>query len=70
MLTKSLQPLPDKFHGLTDVNKRYRQRHLDMIVNPEVRQVFRDRAFIISAIRNMLDKDSFVEVLTYFQMVL
>lgn len=64
MLTKSLQPLPDKFHGLTDVNKRYRQRHLDMIVNPEVRQVFRDRAFIISAIRSMLDKDSFIEIET------
>jgi lysyl-tRNA synthetase, class II len=38
MLTKSLLPLPDKFHGLTDVSKRYRQRHLDMIVNPEVRK--------------------------------
>ena len=37
MLTKSLLPLPDKWHGLTDVNKRYRQRHLDLIVNPEVR---------------------------------
>ena len=62
MLTKSLQPLPDKYHGLTDVSKRYRQRHLDMIVNPEVRAVFRARAFITSAIRQMLDRDGFLEV--------
>ena len=62
MLTKSLQPLPDKYHGLTDVSKRYRQRHLDMIVNPEVRNVFRARAKITSLIRQMLDSDSFLEV--------
>lgn len=64
MLTKSLQPLPDKYHGLVDVNKRYRQRHLDMIVNPEVRQTFRSRAFIISSIRKMLDADGFLEIET------
>ena len=62
MLTKSLQPLPDKYHGLTDVSKRYRLRHLDMIVNPEVRNVFRARAKITSLIRQMLDSDSFLEV--------
>lgn len=64
MLTKALLPLPDKFHGLTDVNKRYRQRHLDMIVNPEVRSVFRARAFINSAIRRTLDSKGFVEIET------
>jgi lysyl-tRNA synthetase class 2 len=64
MLTKSLLPLPDKWNGLTDVNKRYRQRHLDMIVNPEVRQTFRSRAFITSSIRRMLDSDGFLEIET------
>ena len=64
MLTKSLLPLPDKYHGLTDTNKRYRQRHLDMITNPNVRNVFRSRAFIISAIRRMLDELDYVEVET------
>src|SRR3546814_7631010 len=44
MLTKSLLPMPDKWHGLTDVNKRYRQRHLDLIVNPAVKQPFLTRA--------------------------
>lgn len=56
MLTKALQPLPDKFHGLVDVQKRYRARHLDMIVNPEVKEVFRVRAKIISGIRAVLGK--------------
>lgn len=64
MLTKSLQPLPDKFHGLTDINKRYRQRHLDMIVNPEVRRTFKARAFITSAIRRYLDDAGFLEIET------
>lgn len=64
MLTKSLLPLPDKWSGLTDVSKRYRQRHLDMIVNPEVRQTFRSRAFITSSIRRMLDSDGFLEIET------
>jgi lysyl-tRNA synthetase class 2 len=64
MLTKSLHPLPDKFHGLTDVSKRYRQRHLDMVVNPEVRNVFRARAKINSAIRRILDDKGFVEIET------
>ncbi len=64
ILTKSLLPMPDKFHGLTDISKRYRQRHLDMIVNPEVRSVFRSRAFINSAIRRILDNDGFLEIET------
>ena len=64
ILTKSLLPLPDKFHGLTDVDKRYRQRYLDMIANPEVGDVFRKRAKIISEIRKMVESLGFVEVET------
>jgi lysyl-tRNA synthetase class 2 len=64
MLTKSLQPLPEKWAGLTDVNKRYRMRHLDMISNADVRKTFRSRASIISRIRQILDGKSFVEIET------
>ncbi len=64
LLTKSLQYLPEKWHGLTDVETRYRQRYLDLIVNPEVREVFRKRSRIIGIIRQfMLDHD-FLEVET------
>jgi lysyl-tRNA synthetase class 2 len=64
MLTKSLEQLPDKFHGLTDVNKRYRQRYIDMIMDPHVRQTMRSRAFITSSLRRLLDDDGYVEVET------
>ncbi|GMH72501.1 hypothetical protein TrRE_jg4735 [Triparma retinervis] len=64
MLTKAILPLPDKFHGLTDVNKRYRQRHLDMITNPSVRDTFRARATITSSIRRQLDDLGFLEIET------
>ena len=64
MLTKSLTPLPDKWSGLKDRDRRYRQRHLDMIVNPDVRKTFRSRSFIIAAMRRMLDKDGFLEIET------
>ncbi|MGC1307820.1 MAG: lysine--tRNA ligase [Phormidesmis sp.] len=64
MLTKSLLPLPDKFHGLTDVAKRYRQRYVDLIVNPDVRQTFRKRAQITAAIRRHLDELGYLEVET------
>ena len=64
MLTKSLLQLPDKFHGFTDVEKRYRTRHLDLIVNPEVRTTFRRRAKITSAIRRYLDELGFLEMET------
>ena len=64
MLTKSLLPLPDKFHGLTDVAKRYRQRYVDLIVNPEVRDTFRKRARITAAIRRHLDELGYLEVET------
>lgn len=64
MLTKSLSPLPDKFHGLTDIEKRYRSRHVDLIVNPGVRETFRRRARITSAIRRYLDDRGFLEMET------
>ena len=64
MLTKSLQPLPDKWHGLTDIAKRYRQRYVDLIVNPEVRQTFRRRAKITAAIRRYLEQLDFIEIET------
>lgn len=64
MLTKSLLPMPDKWHGLTDVNKRYRQRHLDLIVNPQVKQTFVARAKMTSSLRRRLDELGFVEIET------
>jgi lysyl-tRNA synthetase class 2 len=64
MLTKSLRPLPDKWHGLTDIEKRYRQRHIDLIVNPQVRETFRKRAQITAAIRRYLDSHGFLEIET------
>lgn len=64
ILTKSLLPLPDKYHGLTDVDKRYRQRYVDMIANPEVADVFRKRAKIISEIRKAVESLGFIEVET------
>jgi lysyl-tRNA synthetase, class II len=64
VLTKSLLPLPDKWHGLTDVEKRYRQRYVDLIVNPEVRETFRRRALITAAIRRYLDQHGFIEIET------
>ena len=64
VLTKSLLPLPDKWHGLTDTEKRYRQRYVDLIVNPSVRQTFRRRAKIIAAIRRFLEERDFLEIET------
>lgn len=64
ILTKSLLPLPDKFHGLTDIDKRYRQRYIDMIANPEVADVFRTRAKIVSEIRKTMESLGFIEVET------
>ena len=64
MLTKSIRPLPDKWQGLTDVNKRYRQRYLDLIVNPNVRATFATRARITSYIRSTLDAQGFLEIET------
>jgi len=64
MLTKSAAPLPDKWHGLTDITKRYRSRHLDLIVNPAVRDTFRKRAVITSTLRRTLDALGFLEIET------
>jgi len=64
LLTKSLHPLPEKFHGLTDKETRYRQRYVDLIVNPEVREAFKTRSRTIKAIREFLDSRGFLEVET------
>jgi lysyl-tRNA synthetase class 2 len=64
LLAKSLRPPPDKFHGLEDVETRYRRRELDLVANPETREVFRKRAVVVSAIRERLDADGFLEVET------
>ncbi|XP_002981582.2 uncharacterized protein LOC9647783 [Selaginella moellendorffii] len=64
ILTKSILPLPEKWHGLTDIEKRYRQRYLDMIMNPEVAGVFRARAKVVSAIRRFVEDLGFLEIET------
>ncbi len=64
LLTKSLQILPEKWHGLKDIDLRYRQRYVDMIMNPEVKDVFRKRTRILSSIREFLDNEGFLEVET------
>ena len=64
LLSKSLRPLPEKFHGLKDTDLRYRQRYLDLIVNPDVANTFILRSKIITAIRSFLDKRGFIEVET------
>jgi lysyl-tRNA synthetase class 2 len=64
LLTKSMRPLPEKYHGLTDVERRYRQRYLDLIANPGVREVFIKRALLINLIRQFLDARGFLEVET------
>lgn len=64
IVTKSLRPLPDKWHGLTDVETRYRQRYLDLAVHPEVREVFRKRSEIVRYIRRFLDDRDYLEVET------
>ena len=64
LLTKSLQILPEKFHGLTNTDLRYRQRYVDLVMNPEVRDTFVKRSQIIKAIRDHLDEQGFMEVET------
>ena len=64
MLSKSLRPLPEKFHGLTDVDTRYRRRYLDLIMNPDVRETFIKRSRITAEIRNYLNSQGFIEVET------
>ena len=62
LLSKALLPLPEKFHGLTNTDLRYRQRYVDLIVNPEVKDTFIKRSRILTEIRNYLDKKGFLEV--------
>ena len=64
LLTKSLRPLPEKYHGLSDQEIRYRQRYVDLIVNPEARQVFKVRTKVVTCIRRFLDSLGFMEVET------
>jgi len=64
LLAKSLQPLPEKWHGLSDIDKRYRQRYLDLIANTDVKEVFKVRSRIITAIRQFLNQRGFIEVET------
>lgn len=64
LLSKSLLPLPEKYHGLKDVDLRYRQREVDLIINPEVKETFIKRSKIVSTIRNIMDSKGFIEVET------
>ncbi len=64
LLSKAIRPLPEKWHGLTDIETRYRQRHLDLIVNPNVKEVFYKRSRIIQLIRRFMEKRDFLEVET------
>jgi lysyl-tRNA synthetase class 2 len=70
LLTKSLRPLPDKYHGLADQEIRYRQRYVDLIVNPESREVFRMRSRILSFIRDFMNERGFMEVETPMMQVI
>jgi lysyl-tRNA synthetase, class II len=70
LLTKALRPLPDKYHGLADQELRYRQRYVDLIVNPESRQVFRTRSAIITFIRDYMNRREFMEVETPMMQVI
>ena len=67
LLSKSSRPLPEKFHGLKDPDLRYRQRYVDLIVNPEVKKTFEIRSKIISNIRKILDGEGYLEVETVVQ---
>ncbi len=64
LLTKSLRPLPEKFHGLKDTELRYRQRYVDLIINPEVKETFIKRSKIITRIRRILEEKGYLEVET------
>jgi len=64
ILAKNIRPLPEKWHGLTDIEERYRQRYVDLIVNPESKQIFLTRTKILSTLRQFLDKNGFLEVET------
>jgi lysyl-tRNA synthetase class 2 len=63
-LSKTLKPMPDKWHGVRDQEKRYRRRYVDLLANPPVRDIFRTRAAIVRALRDYLDGEDFLEVET------
>src|SRR5437879_13087587 len=62
LLAKALRPLPEKWHGLHDVETRYRQRYIDLVVNPDVRRIFRMRAAVIAGLRGFLTARDYIEV--------
>ena len=64
LLSKSVRPLPEKFHGIKDPEKRYRQRYLDLIMNENTRQIFKKRSAIVAAMRRFFDENGFMEVET------
>src|SRR6202011_2800819 len=64
LLSRALRPLPEKWHGLKDVELRYRQRHVDLIANPEVREVFITRSRIVAGLRRYMDDNGFLEAET------
>lgn len=64
ILTKAIVPLPEKFHGLSDIELRYRQRYVDLIANPEVKEVFKTRSHIVATIRRFFEEKGFLEVET------
>lgn len=64
LISKSLRPLPSEWHGLKDIEERYRQRYVDLIVNPNIRDIFLTRSRVITYLRNYLDRDGFLEVET------
>ena len=64
LLSKCLRPIPDSFHGLTDIELRYRQRYLDLIVHPHIKDVFKKRSLLIRYMRNFFDEHDFLEVET------
>lgn len=64
LLTKSLRPLPEKWHGLKDIETRYRQRYVDLIVNPDVKEAFRKRSVVLKSLRDFLETRGFIEVET------
>lgn len=64
IISKALLPLPEKWHGLSDIEKRYRRRYLDLIANPEIKEIFTKRSLVIKAFRDLLDAQGFIEVET------
>ena len=64
LITRSMRPLPEKYHGLKDMETRYRQRYVDLIVNPRAREIFQKRSLIVSEFRRFMEEKGFMEVET------